>query len=259
MIKIVICGICGRMGSIILALGNEDKEIEIVGGLESKNHTNIGTTIQNTKRKVQDKLDDIITQSDVVIDFTIPEATLEHLSIVKKAKKCIVIGTTGFKNDGLNKIKETSKTIPVFMSPNMSVGVNLLFKLAAETAKSIPQYDIEIVETHHNKKKDAPSGTAKKLAEIISKELNRNLDSVGVYGRQGIVGPRKPEEIGILSVRAGDIVGEHTVMFAGTGERIELTHRAHSRDTFASGALRAAKWIINKKPGLYDMQQLLGL
>jgi 4-hydroxy-tetrahydrodipicolinate reductase len=150
--------------------------------------------------------------------------------------------------------------VPCVLSPNMSIGVNLCFKVLAEIAKTIgDDYDMEIVEAHHRMKKDAPSGTAMKMAQVIAQAVNRNLDEVGVYARKGMIGERTKKEIGIQTLRAGDIVGEHTVLFAGKGERIELTHRAHSRDTFAAGAVRAAKWVVGKKPGLYDMMDVLGL
>ena len=174
--------------------------------------------------------------------------------LLKDKKKPIVICTTGIAKEGLAKIKSASSEIPIVFSPNMSVGVSLLFKLVGEVADIIPDYDVEIVEAHHNQKKDAPSGTALKLAEIISSKLNLEH----VYGRCGNVGARK-KEIGIHAIRAGDIVGDHTVIFATNGERIELTHRAQSRDTFAVGAVKAAKWVFGKKPGLYTMQDVLGL
>jgi 4-hydroxy-tetrahydrodipicolinate reductase len=184
---------------------------------------------------------------------------VEHLVEALKSSKSIVIGTTGFSETEISEIKAASKKIPVFFTPNMSVGVNLLFKLAEEAAKIIPGYDIEIVELHHNQKKDAPSGTAVKLLEVISRALGKDPKKIGVFGRQGTPGARSKEEIGVMAVRAGDIVGEHTVYLAGPGERIELTHRAFSRDTFAAGALRAAKWVYGKAPGLYDMQDVQGL
>lgn len=257
MVKIIISGICGKMGSRILALAAENEEIKVVGGIETGGHPMVGKKIPPVNCPVEDKLEGLINQADVLVDFSNPGATLEHLKVAEKFKKPFVTGTTGISEEQTEKIKAISRGIPVVLSPNMSIGVNLLFKLVGEVAKVIPSYNVEIVESHHNQKKDAPSGTALKLAEKINQASGGKLNYI--YGRKGITGARKPDEIGILSVRAGDIVGEHTVVFAGTGERIELAHRAHSRDTFAAGALLAALWVVHKKPGLYDMQDVLGI
>lgn len=241
-IKILVCGSAGKMGSSIIRLAKGDEQVQITGAVD-----------------IGDDFDSPASKADVIVDFTTPASTIEHLSGAKKSKKAIVIGTTGFDAAQLEKIKEASAIIPVVLSPNMSMGVNVLFKLAAEAAKAMPGYDVEIVELHHNQKKDAPSGTALKLAQIIALALKRALDKVCVYGRKGDVGARKSEEIAVLSVRGGDIVGEHTVYFVGKGERLELTHRAQSRDTLAAGALSAAKWLSKQKPGLYDMSDVLNL
>jgi len=195
-----------------------------------------------------------------VIDFTIPDATLEHVRVAAEGKKPIVIGTTGLNSAQIGDIEKFSAVIPVVLAPNMSLGVNVLFKLVGEVSKTLGgDYDIEIVEMHHRFKVDAPSGTALKLAELAAKGLGVKLEEAGVFGRKGLIGERKPKEIGVMTLRGGDVVGEHTVIFAGLGERIELTHRASSRDTFARGALRAAKWVVDKLPGLYSMQDVLGL
>ena len=257
MIKIIVCGARGKMGSRILNLALQDKSFEIIAGIEKKNHQDINRIVNGYK--ILDNLEEIINKTDVVIDFTNPEATLQNSKIVSDAKKCMIIGTTGFSEHDFNNLKNTVKNIPTVISPNMSLGVNLLFDLVKKVASIIPDYDIEIIELHHNQKKDAPSGTANKLAEIICKQTHRDINKDGVYGRVGIVGARKKQEIGIFAVRAGDIVGEHTVIFAGNSERIEIIHRAHSRDTFAKGALQASKWIINKKPGIYSMSDVLEL
>ena len=172
-------------------------------------------------------------------------------------KKGIVIGTTGFTEPELAEIKAASSEIPVFISPNMSLGVNLLFRLTSEAAKNLPGYQVEITETHHDQKVDAPSGTAKKLAEVVAEARGNNLAEVAVYGREGRPGPRKPEEIGIHALRIGDVVGEHTVIFAAAGERIELTHKAGSRNILASGAIKAALFLSKQKPGLYSMDDLI--
>ncbi|MBN1621543.1 MAG: 4-hydroxy-tetrahydrodipicolinate reductase [Endomicrobiales bacterium] len=254
-IKIIVCGACGKMGTRIIDLAGKDAELQFVGGIERKGHP----CIEESDSGISSNLSDIIANANVVVDFTNPETSMHHLDIAIKNKRAIVIGTTGFDVDQIKKIKEAGRKIPVVFSPNMSIGINLLFKLVEDVAKIIPDYDIEIVELHHNQKKDAPSGTAAKLYQILAKALGRNVDKAGVYGRHGIVGVRKKDEIGVLAVRAGDIVGEHTIYFAGRGERIELTHRAHSRDTLAAGALVAAKWIIKKKKGLFSMQDVLGI
>jgi 4-hydroxy-tetrahydrodipicolinate reductase len=172
----------------------------------------------------------------------------------------MVIGTTGFHAAELEELKALARQIPCVLSPNMSVGVNLLYKVISEMARTLgDDYDIEVIEAHHRLKKDAPSGTALKIAEVLAGALNRDLNQVGVYARKGLIGERKKQEIGIQTIRAGDIVGDHTVLFGGMGERIEVTHRASSRDTFARGALRAARWIARKPPGLYDMMDVLNL
>ncbi len=255
MIKISIAGVCGRMGSRILALAEADESIELGGIFEAQGHPQGGKEIlfREKKIRIDTNCDKAISESDVMIDFTSPAATLEHLRASLKYKKPVVIGTTGFNEEQINEIKSASLKIPIVFSPNMSIGVNLLFKITAEAAKTLKDYDIEIVELHHNQKKDAPSGTAAKLASIISETLGKKI----VYGREGLVGARKKEEMGVFAVRAGDIVGEHTVYLAGPGERVELTHRAHSRDCFARGALVAAKWLVKKDPRLYTMQEVL--
>ncbi len=255
MINVIVCGAAGKMGTSILRLLSDDKGFKIIGGVESKEFL-----LKCPKElKTTSDLSEIIGGSDVIIDFSNISGTLEHLSIAEKNKKAMVIGTTGFKDSQIEVIKKASKGIPIVFSPNMSVGVNLLFKIVQEVASKVPDYDVEIVELHHNQKKDAPSGTAMNLARIIANALGRKIEEVGVYGRKGEIGPRKKGEIGISSVRAGDIVGDHIVYFAGPGERLELAHRAHSRDTLAAGALVAAKWVIKQKPGLYDMQDVLTL
>jgi 4-hydroxy-tetrahydrodipicolinate reductase len=259
MIKLLVYGVCGKMGSRIFSLASKDPDIELVAGIEKRGHPETGNQITGTTCVVEDTIENHIKKIDVMIDFTAPESTLEHAKIAAQSGKPIVIGTTGFTDKEHAQLITTLKLVPAIISPNMSMGVNLLFNLVKQAAKSLPGYDIEIVEAHHNQKKDAPSGTANKIAEIICAELNQDLHKTGIYGREGIIGARKPGQIGILSVRAGDIVGDHTVIFAGTGERIELIHRAHSRDTLAIGAIKASKWLATQKPGLYNMADVLGL
>jgi 4-hydroxy-tetrahydrodipicolinate reductase len=196
----------------------------------------------------------------VLVEFTHPEPTIKHLKEAAAAGKAMVIGTTGLSPQQVEELKGLATKTRVVFAPNMSVGVNLMFKVVEQIAQVLSEgYDVEIVEAHHRLKKDAPSGTALKLAQIIAQALGRDLEKVGVYGRQGITGERTKEEIGIMTVRAGDIVGEHTVTFCGIGERLEVIHRAHNRDNFARGAVRAAQWIVAQPPGLYDMQDVLGL
>jgi 4-hydroxy-tetrahydrodipicolinate reductase len=253
-IKLIVCGSNGRMGQRIISLAMANPKYEVVAGVDKLDSPKSLLPV-----KVTPNLSEVIKNCDIVIDFSSPEASVNHASICSSAGKPIVIGTTGLKEEELSKLREFAKASPVIASPNMSIGVNLLFKLAADVSKVLADYDIEIVELHHNQKKDSPSGTAEKLASIIASALGRDIGSVGVYGRKGLVGARKKDEIGVMAVRAGDIVGEHTVYYAGPGERIELTHRAHSRDTFAQGALVAALWLVKKKNGLFDMQDVLGL
>ncbi|MFQ3574661.1 MAG: 4-hydroxy-tetrahydrodipicolinate reductase [Thermodesulfovibrionales bacterium] len=266
MVNVIVMGIAGRMGSRIGAICNESDVIKIVGGIEKSGHTSVGKDIGivigsgEIGVKVTDSLRDIISSGDVVIDFTHREATIQNVNVAMSSKKAMVIGTTGLSKEDMEIIKDASRQIPIVQAPNMSVGVNLLLRVLKDIANVLgDEYDVEIVELHHRMKKDAPSGTALKMAQVIAESLGRNLDEVGVYARKGIIGERTKKEIGIQTVRAGDIVGEHTVYFGGLGERIEITHKASSRDTFARGAVRAAQWIVKQNPGLYDMQDVLGL
>jgi len=266
MIKIAVCGAAGRMGSRIVALSKDYPDIKVTAAVEAKNNPKIGLDagavagIGQIGVKIVDDLEKVINEADIAVNFTNPEATLDHLNIVKKYKKSMVIGTTGFSNEEIKIIQEASKEIPIVLSPNMSVGVNLLFRILKDVAKVLgDDYDVEIIEAHHRMKKDAPSGTAIKMAKVIAEALSRNFDEVAVYSRKGIIGERTRKEIGIQTVRAGDIVGEHTVIFGGLGERIEIIHKASSRDTFARGALRAVIWLYGKPAGLYDMGNVLGI
>jgi len=266
MIKLTIFGASGRMGRRIAFCSGDDPEVEITGGLEVEGNPQIGVDfgrvagIEDIDVPIVSDVKAAAENADVVIDFSFHQATVKNLSEVAELNKPIVIGTTGFSGDELAQIKDFSNRIPILLAPNMSLGVNLVFKLVGQIATALgDEYDIEIVEAHHNQKKDAPSGTAKKIAEKIAEALKRNLDQVAVHGRQGIVGERETGQIGIHAVRGGDIVGDHTIIYAGPGERIELKHQAHSRDTFARGALKAAKFIAGKTPGLYGMDDVLGI
>ncbi len=266
MIKIAVAGAAGKMGSRITALSKEYEGIYLSGAFEKKGHADIGkdvgilTGIGETGIRLSAGIEEIIDKVDLVIDFTSIESTKENLKIASAKGKAMVIGTTGFSKEDLKEIEALTKTIPCVLASNMSLGVNLLLKVLQDIARVLgDDYDIEIVEAHHRLKKDAPSGTALKMAQVIADAVNRDLDEIAVYARKGIIGQRTKKEIGIQTLRAGDIVGEHTVLFGGLGERIEITHKASSRDTFARGALKAASWLAGKPSGLYDMQDVLGL
>jgi len=266
MIKTVVAGATGRMGGTVIRLVHLDKDLELVGAFVRKDHPKIGKDVGELVGlgpigiKVSGEIGEVIEKADVIIDFSFHTASLNHLKAAKNYNKPIVIGTTGFTEEEMEEIRAMASSVRCVLSPNMSVGVNLLFKVVPEIAKVLGEgYDIEILEMHHRMKKDAPSGTAMKLARLIAQSLGRDLESVATYGRKGMVGERKSEEIGVLALRGGDVVGEHTIFFAGLGERIEVIHRASSRETFARGALRAAKWIIHQQNGIYDMLDVLGL
>jgi len=250
MIKVCIAGSSGKMGKAITDAVLLTEGIEIGGLLEKADSPDIGKIVNGVKVGSDPK--DALSVCGCLIDFTSPAATLEHLSGFEGSA---VIGTTGFTGAETDGIKKYSEKFPVVFAPNMSKGVNLFFQLVRRTAEKLKDYDIEIVEAHHNKKKDSPSGTALKLAE----EIKSVRELTDVYGRHGMTGARKKNEIGIHSVRAGDIVGDHSVVFAGPGECFEISHRAYSRNCFAGGAVAAALWLDGKKPGLYGMSEVLGL
>ena len=266
MINVIVAGATGRMGSRLIALIKDSTALTLAGAIESKGHHALGedageaTGSGKTGMPITDDLDALLEKGEVVIDFSVPGATLSHLRDVAQHRRAMVIGTTGFSSDELQELRSLARQVPCVFSPNMSVGVNLLYKVIGEMAKTLgDDYDIEVIEAHHRLKKDAPSGTALKIAEVLARAVNRDLNQVGVYARKGLLGERKKQEIGIQTIRAGDIVGDHTVLFGGMGERIEITHRASSRDTFARGALRAACWVVKQPPGLYDMMDVLNL
>jgi 4-hydroxy-tetrahydrodipicolinate reductase len=266
-IKVCIAGAAGRMGQRLVALTAEDSELVLAYATEHHGHPGIGKDIGPLSGMLPHGVH--LAKSlcpncavDVVIDFTTHNGATEMAEQAAAQGIPIVIGATGMNENEKIRIARVAEQVPVIHAPNFSVGVNVLFKIAEQVARTLGDaYDVEIVEAHHNQKVDAPSGTAIGLAEHIVAGLERNLKEVGVYGRQGIIGKRTQKEIGIHAVRMGDVVGEHTAYFAIGGERLELTHKASSRDTFARGALRAAKWLVqNKKgPGLYTMAQVLGL
>ncbi len=265
-IKAIVAGAGGRMGKRIAQIISETEGICIAGGTEIKGSALVGKDLGhvigtgNNNINISDSLEKIINNGDVIIDFTAPEATMENLKAAVSNKKDMVIGTTGLSKEQLNEIKDASKNIRIVQAPNMSVGINVLFKLIKEAAEALGEgYDIEITEAHHRFKKDAPSGTAVKIADILARATNRDINKVAVYGRKGMTGGRTDEEIGIHVIRGGDIAGDHSVTFCGMGERIQLSHVAHNRDNFARGAIKAALWLSDKKPGLYDMMDVLGL
>lgn len=266
MINAAVSGAAGRMGRAIISAMQGNPLITLSGALEGEGSPELGRDAGEAAGtgklgvKITDAREKVFRKSDVIIDFSTPDAAIRVLEDAVSFKKAAVIGTTGFSHSQRERIKELSVDTRVVLSPNMSVGINLLLKLVHTAAVTLGRdYDIEIIECHHRNKKDAPSGTAVRLAEVIAAALGRDLEKVAVYGRSGIAGERRPEEIGILSVRAGDIVGDHTVIFGAPGERLELVHRASSRETFAFGAVKAAIWITDKPNGLYDMQDVLGL
>jgi 4-hydroxy-tetrahydrodipicolinate reductase len=250
-LKIAIAGAGGRMGRALIEAVLGDREISLICAVDVAGSPVIGQQAGNVKI-VSDPA--AIAQADVLLDFTRPEGTLAHL----KHARAMVLGTTGFTQEDKGRISEAAKRIPVVMAANFAVGVNATYKLAETAAKILGDaYDVEIVEAHHRHKVDAPSGTALQLGQVVAKALNRPLQAV--HGRKGDVRERTAKEIGFHSIRGGDIVGEHTVIFAGTGERVEVTVRSQSRTTYAHGALRAAKWLQGRKPGLYSMADVLGL
>lgn len=266
MTKVIVAGAAGRMGKRIGYMVNQHEGLQLAGGFEREDNPEVGKDIGEVGGygtvgvAIAGGLDAIIDQGDVIIDFTFHEATMQLAKKAAEYKKAMVIGTTGLSQDNLSELAELAQNFPCVQAPNMAVGVNVLFKVANKVASILgDDYDIEIVEAHHRMKKDAPSGTALKLGEMVAEGVNRNLAEVGVYARHGIIGERTDKEIGIQTIRAGDIVGEHTVYFAGAGERIEITHRAHNRDNFARGAALAARWVSDKPNGMYTMFDVLGL
>ena len=241
--KVIITGSKGRMGQALVACARNFPALQVVAQIDKG-----------------DDLAAVIGKCDLVIDFSAHAATVEVAKLCARRKKPLVIGTTGHTDTDTFEIRKLAKKIPMVWTSNFSTGVNTLFWLTRKAAEILgPDFDLEVVEMHHRLKKDAPSGTAKSLAEILASVRKLHLNEAARHGRNGIVGARTQSEIGVHSIRGGDVVGDHTVIFANTGERVELTHKASSRDTFANGALRAAQWLVTQKPGLYDMQDVLGL
>ncbi len=264
--RIAVVGASGRMGLCLIKAAALAKNAELAVAVSRPESLAIGRDagelagISVVGIKVVGDLASVVDQFDVLIDFTRPDASMDFIKICREAGKKLVIGTTGYSDAQKALITEAAKDVAIVMAPNMSVGVNLSLKLLALTAKVMGEYtDIEVIEAHHRHKVDAPSGTALRMGEVIADALGRNLKDCAIYGREGNTGERDRKTIGFSTIRAGDIVGEHTVMFADDGERVEITHKATSRMTFANGAVRAAVWLADKDSGLFDMQDVLGL
>ncbi len=264
MIRVIINGACGRMGMLITQSVAQQTEMKLVGAVEFPSHPQIGSDagvvagIGKIGIPITGELDDVLDNADVLIEFSKPAATLAHLQQVVAADKAMVIATTGFTAEELANVHELARKIRCVMAPNMSLGVNVMIQALQLIAKALgDDYNIEVIEAHHNHKADSPSGTALRLAETVATALGRDLAEVGVYGRHGIVGPRSQKEIGIHAVRGGDIAGEHTVLFATEGEQLSVVHRAHSPEAFAKGAIRAARWVLDAPRGLHDVSEVL--
>ena len=266
MTRIAVCGAAGRMGKTIIEICHNRAGVELAAAIEHADSPAMGKDageiagIGKQNIPIVSSVEQAGDVFDVLIDFTTPDASMINAGACRTLGKRMVIGTTGFTERQKAVLEAASRDIAMVFAPNMSIGVNLVFKLVQLAAEIIGnESDIEIIEAHHNQKKDAPSGTAVRLGEIIAGTLGRNLKDCAVYGREGRTGVRDRKTIGFETIRAGDIVGDHTVMFAAEGERVEITHKASSRKTFANGAVRAAEWLMEKKNGLYDMQDVLGL
>jgi 4-hydroxy-tetrahydrodipicolinate reductase len=266
MADVVVAGAAGRMGNRLVALLQEDKELRLVAALEAPGHPALGRDageaagVGRLTVPITADADAVLGRDRILIEFSVPEASLAHARLAARQGARAVIGTTGFTSAQREELAAIGRSIAILVAPNMSVGVNVAFRILADMARMLgDDYDVEIVETHHRFKKDAPSGTALRMAEVVAEALGRDLAKTAVYDRHDRLVERTRKEIGMAALRSGDVVGEHTVSFGALGERLELTHRAQSRDNFARGALRAARFIATAKPGLYSMQDVLGL
>ena len=263
--RIVIAGAAGRMGHALIEAVAQSPDATLVAALDQAGNPWIGKDAGEAIGapcgvRISADIDAALAQADCLIDFTRPEGTLQHLEICRRTGVHLVIGTTGFTTEGKLAIQDAARDIPIVFAPNMAVGVNLVFRLLDVAARALADgYDVEIIEAHHRHKVDAPSGTALRMGEVVAAALGRELAECAVYGREGHTGERPAPQIGFATVRGGDSVGDHTVMFAGTGERVEITHKAASRMPYALGALRAARYMRDKPRGLFDMQDVLGL
>ncbi|MFJ2994635.1 4-hydroxy-tetrahydrodipicolinate reductase [Pandoraea sp. NPDC087047] len=263
--KIAIAGASGRMGRMLIETVLAADDAELVGALDREGSPALGIDAgaflgRDTGVKITADLDAALANAEYLIDFTRPEGTLAHLAAAQKHGVKMIVGTTGFSEDDKARLAKGAERVAVVFAPNMSVGVNATFKLLEVAAKILSTgYDIEIIEAHHRHKVDAPSGTALRMGEVVAEALGRDLKECAVYGREGVTGERDPSTIGFATVRGGDIVGDHTVLFAGIGERIEITHKSSSRLSYAQGSLRAARFLAQHETGLFDMQDVLGL
>ncbi|WP_022964581.1 4-hydroxy-tetrahydrodipicolinate reductase [Halopseudomonas pelagia] len=264
--RIAVIGAAGRMGRTLIEAVNQAQGAQLTAAIERPESSLLGADagelagIGRTGVKIAGSLQDVLEDFDVLIDFTHPTSTLVNLALCRAAGKAMVIGTTGFSDDEKRLLLEAGQDMPIVFAPNFSVGVNLCLKLLDMAARVMgDEADIEIIEAHHRHKVDAPSGTALRMGEVVADALGRDLAKVAVYGREGQTGARPRDTIGFATVRAGDVVGDHTVLFATEGERVEITHKASSRMTFAKGAVRSALWLDARAPGLYDMQDVLSL
>ena len=263
--RVAIAGGGGRMGRMLTETVLNSDDLQLAAVFDRPGSACIGRDVGETFGQpcgveLTDDVDAAVSAADCVIDFTLPEGTLVHLEAARRHGKAMVIGTTGFDASQKSRIAEAAKTIPVVFAPNMAVGVNAVFKLLEVAARILDDgYDVEVIETHHRLKVDAPSGTALRMGEIVARELGRDLETCAIYGRQGVTGKRKDETIGFSTIRGGDVIGDHTVLFAGIGERIEITHKSANRMHYALGALRAARFLAGRDRGLFDMQDVLGL
>ena len=263
--RVAVAGASGRMGHMLIEAVQQSQDCVLSGALDRVGSAAVGIdasafTGQASGVHITDNLEQGLANSQVLIDFTRPDGTMQHLEVCRKLGVGLIIGTTGFDEAQKAAIAQAAKSIPIVLAPNMSVGVNVTLKLLEMAAKALSNgYDIEIIEAHHRHKVDAPSGTALKMGEVIADALGRNLQECAVYERYGHTGERDANSIGFATVRGGDIVGDHTVLFAGTGERIEITHKSSSRATYAQGSLRAVRFLAQKQNGLFDMFDVLGL
>lgn len=263
--KIAVAGASGRMGQMLIEVVLNAPDCDLVAALDVADSPAIGQDAgqglgQQTGVAIGHDLQAACSTADFLIDFTRPEGTLRHLQACQENQCGMVIGTTGFDDSGKNAIAEAGKKIPIVFAPNMSVGVNVTFKLLETAARILSEgYDIEVIEAHHRHKVDAPSGTALRMGEVLADATGRDFNKVALYAREGVTGERQDDTIGFATIRGGDIVGDHTVLFAGIGERIEITHKAASRMTYANGSLRACRFLADKSSGVFDMHDVLGL
>ncbi len=264
-VRVAIAGASGRMGRMLIEAVLQDEAVVLAAAFDQAGGPFVGRSVgemigATCDVRIGDDTRAALAAADCLIDFTRPEGTLRHLALARELGKAMVVGTTGFDAAGKAAVAEAGRAIPLVFAPNMAVGVNAVFKLLEVAARILSSgYDVEVIEAHHRFKVDAPSGTALRMGEVVARELGRSLEDCAIYGREGVTGERKAETIGFSTIRGGDVVGDHTVLFAGIGERIEITHKSGSRMPYALGALRAARFLAGRGPGVFDMQDVLGL